>query len=298
MNLPSYRGRFAPSPTGPLHFGSLVAAVASYADARHHDGQWLVRIEDVDETRAKTGAEAQILATLDAFGMQPDEQPIRQSERSERYDRALEFLRRKRLAYPCNCSRKAIASLARLGREGPIYPGTCRHNPPPTGDPVAWRVALDHATITFTDRVAGYITQQLADEIGDFIVRRVDGFTAYQLTVVVDDHEQAITHVVRGADLLWSTPRQIWLQQKLGYTTPHYAHVPLVYGADGSKLSKRDAAHPVDPGDPLPALLSAWLHLGQTSPPGGLRNCNDFWRWACENWTIERVPQDRSSADD
>ncbi len=298
MSKPSYRGRFAPSPTGPLHFGSLVAAVASHADARHQRGEWLVRIEDVDQTRTRQGAEDRILMALEAFGMSIDGTVVRQSERTALYDHALETLRNRSLAYPCDCSRKTIAAIARVGRDGPIYPGTCRHRLPANDADVAWRVALDDATVHFTDRIIGDLQQQLATEVGDFVVRRVDRFTAYQLAVVVDDYEQGITDVVRGADLLWSTPRQIWLQRQLGYPTPNYAHVPLVYAANGQKLSKSDAARPVDKADPLPALLAAWRHLGQTTPTCRLRNGNDFWSWAAENWHLTSVPVDRKQIDD
>jgi len=294
MTSSAYRGRFAPSPTGPLHFGSLVAAVASFADARHHDGQWLVRIEDVDETRCRHGAEQQILQTLLAFGMRWDEAPVRQSARRHLYDVALAQLREKGMAYRCNCSRRLIATMARVGSEGPIYPGTCRANPPPGDAPAAWRLAVASGDITFTDRVVGETRQDLVDEIGDFVIRRVDGFTAYQLAAVVDDQAQGITDIVRGADLLWSTPRQIWLQRQLGYPTPRHAHVPLVYGEDGHKLSKSDNAHPVDQVDPMPALRRAWHHLGQTEPPAALHSPADFWRWAVPHWRIERIPRDRN----
>ncbi len=298
MSKPSYRGRFAPSPTGPLHFGSLVAAVASYADARHQHGEWLVRIEDVDQTRTRSGAEERILQAIEAFGMSIDGTLVRQSERTALYDQALDTLRGNSLAYPCDCSRKTIAAIARVGREGPIYPGTCRLRPPTNAIDVAWRVALDESTVQFTDRIIGDLQQHLASDVGDFVVRRIDRFTAYQLAVVVDDFEQGITDVVRGADLLWSTPRQIWLQRQLGYPTPNYAHVPLVYAANGQKLSKSDAAHPVDEDNSLPALLAAWQHLGQTGPTVRLRNGNDFWTWAIENWRLTSVPVDRKHIDD
>lgn len=295
MTPPIYRGRFAPSPTGPLHFGSLVAAVASFADARHNRGQWLVRIEDLDVARCRAGAAGEILATLQAFGMQWDEPPVYQSERTHLYDAALMRLRDEGLAYRCNCSRRLIATMARVGAEGPVYPGTCRTNPPPFGAPAAWRMAVENGVIiAFSDRVVGETRQELAEQLGDFVIRRIDGFTAYQLAVVVDDQAQAITDVVRGADLLWSTPRQIWLQRQLGYPTPRYAHVPLVYGEDGHKLSKSDNAHPVDAANPLPTLRLAWQHLGQIEPPADLLSPSDFWRWAIPRWQIARIPRDRN----
>jgi glutamyl-Q tRNA(Asp) synthetase len=295
MTRSDYRGRFAPSPSGNLHFGSLVAAVASYADARRHSGQWLVRVEDIDEVRSKPGAAQQILDSLHAFGMAWDESPVYQSVRKDLYDEALLRLVQREAAYRCNCSRKLIAATALPGSEGAIYPGTCRSNGPGPGIPAAWRVKVRNATVRFHDRVVGEVAQDLAAEIGDFVIRRIDGFTAYQLAVVVDDQAQGITDVVRGADLLWSTPRQIWLQQLLGYQTPSYAHIPLVYGSDGHKLSKSDNAHPVDPDDPMPGLRAAWRHLGQSPPPRGLEHPAAFWDWAIHHWETQQIPHDRNS---
>jgi glutamyl-Q tRNA(Asp) synthetase len=289
MSDTPYCGRFAPSPTGNLHFGSLVAAVASHADARHHGGGWLLRIEDVDETRTRPGSEERILAALEAFGMPPDDSPVRQSERVVRYDEALERLVGAGLAYRCQCSRKTVAAMARAGRDGPIYPGTCRRHPPDPATPAAWRLCVGRESIDFGDRVFGPITQDLEAEVGDFVIRRIDGFTAYQLAVVVDDADQGITDVVRGADLLWSTPRQILLQRLLGLPTPRYAHVPLVCDARGRKLSKRDAAHPVDPDDPLPALRAAWRHLGQADLSVRLRSSREFWQVAVAEWSMDQV---------
>ncbi|MCB1791090.1 MAG: tRNA glutamyl-Q(34) synthetase GluQRS [Gammaproteobacteria bacterium] len=293
MPAPNYRGRFAPSPTGPLHFGSLVAAVASFADARSCGGEWLVRIEDVDEIRRRPDAEPLILGSLQRFGMTWDGTPVRQSERRRLYAYALETLVKKGDAYRCNCSRKQVTETStRSGPEGPIYPGTCRIDPPAIGAAAAWRVAVPDAEITVLDRVCGPITQNLRNALGDFVVKRIDGYTAYQLAVVVDDHEQGITHVVRGADLLWSTPRQVWLQTQLGYAHPAYAHVPLVYATDGSKLSKRDDAHPVDETHPVQTLSAAWRHLGQSSPSTAIKSVSEFWSWAVPRWHIERVPID------
>ena len=294
MNPPVYRGRFAPSPTGPLHFGSLVAAVASHADARHHQGDWLIRIDDVDQTRTRPGAEREILRTLERFGMHSDQPPIRQSVFTDRYQAVLDRLIEHRYAYRCNCSRKTIAAKARIGCEGPVYPGTCRQTPPEPDTPAAWRVTVDADPIVFEDRILGRVRQNLIEDIGDFIVKRIDGFTAYQLAVVVDDFDQGITDVVRGADLLWSTPRQIWLQRLLGFSTPRYAHIPLVYAADGHKLSKRDNAHPVDEQNPVHSLCAAWRHLGQVNPPGQLHSTAAFWEWAIPQWLPNRVPHDRN----
>jgi glutamyl-Q tRNA(Asp) synthetase len=294
MTSPVYRGRFAPSPTGPLHFGSLVAAVASHADARHHEGIWLVRVDDVDQTRSRPDAERQILDRLQIFGMHPDQAPVRQSERTDRYLAELDRLIRRGSAYRCTCSRKTVAAVARVGIEGPVYPGTCRLQPPEPGIPAAWRVSVTNEPVEFDDRILGRISQNLGRDIGDFVIRRIDGFTAYQLAVVVDDFDQGISDVVRGADLLWSTPRQIWLQRLLGYSGPRYAHIPLVYGQDGHKLSKSDNAHPVDEQNPVRSLSAAWLHLGQEKPPQNLGSSEAFWGWAVPHWVPERVPHDRN----
>jgi glutamyl-Q tRNA(Asp) synthetase len=278
-----------------LHFGSLVAAVASHADARRQHGTWLVRIDDVDQTRCRPGAEEQILRSLQVFGMHSDQAPVRQSDRTARYLEALEQLDRQGQVYRCSCSRKRIAAIAGIGSEGPIYPGTCRSNPPGPDVAVAWRVGVDNELIGFDDRIVGSIRQNLATDIGDFVVRRIDGYSAYQLAVVVDDFDQGITDVVRGADLLWSTPRQIWLQQLLGFPTPRYAHIPLVYAQNGHKLSKRDDAHPVDEKDPVRSLIAAWAHLGQLKPAEPLGTSAAFWDWAIPRWEISRIPHDRNT---
>jgi len=226
------------------------------------------------------------------FGMRWDAEPVRQSQRKSLYDSALLTLIDNDRAYRCNCSRKTLAKTAEMGTEGPIYPGTCRRSPPPSGPKTAWRVRVDAERITFTDRVCGTLQQRLDSEIGDFVIRRIDGFTAYQLAVVVDDDEQGITDVVRGADLLWSTPRQLWLQRVLNSASPRYAHIPLIYAVDGKKLSKRDQAHPVDDNDPVPALEAAWHHLGQQAPDIAFTTANAFWQWAIPRWHIDRIPKD------
>lgn len=231
-----YVGRFAPSPTGPLHFGSLVAAVAGYLDAKAHGGTWLVRMEDVDTPRCVPGADAEILRTLEGFGFEWDGAVMYQSARREAYREALERLRAAGLAYPCGCSRKEVG--------GAIYPGTCRAgvNSGEPGRAQAWRVRVDCGDVCFEDRACGLYRQHLAREVGDFVVLRADGLFAYQLAVVVDDAGQGVTDVVRGADLLDSTPRQIWLQRALGYPTPRYLHVPIAVNAAGEKLSKQTLA--------------------------------------------------------
>jgi glutamyl-Q tRNA(Asp) synthetase len=291
MSSPSnYRGRFAPSPTGPLHFGSLVAAVGSYLDARSRGGEWLVRIEDLDPPREKPGAAAAILRTLEAFGFEWDGEVLYQSDRVGRYREVLAELLTRRTAYLCSCSRKEIADSAVTGIEGPVYPGTCRTGPDPDRPATTLRVRTDDTPIAFQDRIHGKLSQRLASEIGDFIIRRADGLTAYQLAVVVDDADQGVTAVVRGADLLHSTPRQIHLQRLLNLPEPEYAHLPLVLDREGRKLSKQSSSRPVDPANPRPALEAALRFLGQPLPEQSPTELDELWRWAIERWDIGRVP--------
>ncbi|MDB5893532.1 MAG: tRNA glutamyl-Q(34) synthetase GluQRS, partial [Rhodoferax sp.] len=253
-----YRGRFAPSPTGPLHAGSLVAALASWLDARAQGGQWLVRIEDVDTPRCQPGMDVAILAQLAACGLLPDAPPLVQSQRDGIYQAALDHLVSAELAYPCACSRKDIENAwARMGRplgrhRELVYPGTCRHGL--NGRPArAWRLNVERAAggeavVDWHDRRLGPQRQDVAAEVGDFVLRRADGLWAYQLAVVVDDAAQAITDVVRGQDLADNTPRQVLLQRALGLPTPRYLHTPLVLGDNGEKLSKLNGARPFDSG--------------------------------------------------
>ena len=267
-------GRFAPSPTGPLHAGSLVAALASWLDARAQGGRWLLRIEDVDAPRCRPGAAEQILSQLCACGLRPDEPPLWQSTRGPSYAAALDRLRRAGLAYPCGCSRRDVAAaLAAQGApqrrfEDRVYPGTCRdglHGQPDLGKcAMRLRSVEDgrEAIVDWRDRRLGPQRQNLAREVGDFVLRRADGLWAYQLAVVVDDAAQAVTDVVRGEDLADNTARQIWLQQALGLPRPRYLHTPLVLGPDGHKLSKQNGALALDVGDPLAALDSAAQTLG------------------------------------
>ena len=252
---PSYRGRFAPSPTGPLHFGSLVAALGSWLFARQAGGQWLVRIEDLDPPREVPGAAGHQLATLAAFGMEPDEAPWYQSGRGDAYAAALQTLLAAGDAFACHCSRSEIEA------GGGVHRRCVGHAH--AGREPAIRLRIPDGTLVFHDRIQGSVGQDLGREVGDVVLRRADGYWAYQLAVVVDDAAQGITDVVRGADLLDSTPRQIFLQQRLGLPTPAYAHLPLVRDADGRKLGKSLAAVPVDDADPLPALRAAWSFLGQ-----------------------------------
>jgi len=286
---PAYRGRFAPSPTGPLHFGSLIAALASYCDARAHEGEWRLRIEDVDAPRARSGASDDILATLSLYGFEWDGAVQRQSERLDLYQIALDDLIARGLAYPCACTRKDLEQ-APLGASGErIYPGTCRGGIAAGRGGRSWRVRVDAEPIGFRDRLQGWQEQNLAGEAGDFIVKRADRLFAYQLAVVVDDAEQQITHVVRGADLLPSTARQIWLQRELKLHTPTYLHHPVAIDERGEKLSKQTGAAPL-PRDPLPALLLAWRFLDQAAAPSAPGSVAEFWQWARHAWNPRALP--------
>ncbi|MFW5452860.1 tRNA glutamyl-Q(34) synthetase GluQRS [Thioalkalivibrio sulfidiphilus] len=268
-----YIGRFAPSPTGPLHFGSLVAALASWLDARRHGGRWLLRIEDLDPPREVPGAADAILRTLEAFGLSWDGPVLYQSSRLETYWAALDELRAAGHAYDCGCTRREIAEAGQPGLDGPVYPGTCRAGLPPGKAPRAVRLRTEAGEITFTDRMQGPIRQDVAREVGDFVIRRADGYFAYQLAVVVDDAFQGITHVVRGADLLDSTPRQILLQRLLGLPTPAYLHHRLVLTPEGEKLSKQTHAPAVDDTNPVPTLIRALEFLGEPVPrPADVRS--------------------------
>jgi glutamyl-Q tRNA(Asp) synthetase len=278
----TYRGRFAPSPTGPLHAGSLVAARASGLDARAHGGQWLVRIEDVDGPRCPPGMDEVILGQLDALGLRPDEPPVWQSRRGELYQAALDRLIASGQAYGCACTRAEIAAaVGPRARHGElIYPGTCRHGT--DGRPVrAWRYQV-RGRVDWQDRRLGAQSQDLQAEVGDFVLKRADGLWAYQLAVVVDDAEQGITDVVRGEDLADNTPRQIALQRALGLPTPRYLHTPLVLAADGHKLSKQNGAAALDLGDPLARLREAAMRLGLQLDPGGLHG--DLLAQAAARW--------------
>ncbi len=266
MNVPT--GRFAPSPTGPLHIGSLVAAVGSWLYARKANGRWLVRIEDIDTPRVVPGSADEILAALKRYGLEWDGEIVWQSRRTARYERALDELREKRLVFNCKCSRADLQRIASAptGRE-PVYPGICRPGLLNDEGARAIRFRAPDEVIGFDDLIAGHIEENVAERTGDFVVRRADGLFAYQLAVVVDDAEQGVTQVVRGTDLLASTPRQIALQRALGVPTPVYAHLPLVTTSDGAKLGKRDGALPLpslDDAHVRETLATALQHLGIT----------------------------------
>jgi glutamyl-Q tRNA(Asp) synthetase len=267
--------------------------VASFADARRAGGSWLVRIEDVDVPRARPRAAENILRTLEDYGFEWDEPVTRQSAQIHAYEAALADLAARGVAYPCACTRRELAAqpTSRIGER--IYPGTCRAGVPKSraaSTQLAIRVRVPSAPIAFDDRVFGRIEQRLDGDVGDFVVRRSDGLFAYQLAVVVDDAAQGITDVVRGADLLASTPRQIFLQHTLGVATPRYLHVPVAVDARGAKLSKAPAATAL-PASPLPALVAAWRFLNQPAAPGTAVTVREFWTWAIANWDVERIPR-------
>lgn len=288
-----YRGRFAPSPTGPLHFGSLVAAVGSYLDARANAGEWLLRIEDVDAPRTAPGAADGILRTLEALGFEWDGEVLVQSKRLDLYHAALVRLQLDGEVYPCACSRREIAASAtQVSIDGGlVYPGSCRSGLADGLAARAWRMRVPDGELGFDDRVQGRILHNLEREVGDFILLRADGQYAYQLAVVFDDAQQEVNAVVRGSDLIDSTPRQIWLQQRLGVPTPAYAHLPVVTNAAGEKLSKQTQALAVDPQRGSAVLAMALQLLGHSVPPELHRApLAEFWRWAIPAWSIGKVP--------
>lgn len=294
---PHYRGRFAPSPTGPLHFGSMVAAVGSYLQARQQHGSWRVRIEDLDPPREVPGAASSILHTLERFGLYWDDEVVYQSQRSEAYIAALERLSAEGLVYPCGCTRREITEGGTVGRYGPIYQGICRQGLGQHKQPRALRVLTHDAPIRFNDALLGKFEQCIEKEVGDFVVRRADRLFAYQLAVVVDDAEQRISEVVRGADLFDNTPRQIHLQRLLNVPTPRYAHLPVAVTADGQKLSKQTGAAGIHEQRPQMVLVQVLRFLNQ-QPPAELVDAelDTLWQWAIEHWRLEQVPREKRAA--
>jgi glutamyl-Q tRNA(Asp) synthetase len=289
LTPPCYRGRFAPSPTGLLHAGSLTSAVGSYLEARSRGGEWLLRIEDLDTPRMVPGAANEILRTLERFGFEWDGPVVYQSLRQDGYRAALDRLIAAGLAYRCTCSRKDIQAIARRGVDGFVYPGLCRAGPRRRQAGGAWRLRVDDQDIAFTDRLQGRYAQRLEHDIGDFVLLRADGFWAYQLAVVVDDAQQGVTDVVRGADLLVSTPRQIHLLRCLGWPVPGYCHLPLLVNAAGEKLSKQTLAPTVSSAHAARTLTEALDRLGQR-PPQQL-SLSELWDWAKANWQLSSVPK-------
>jgi glutamyl-Q tRNA(Asp) synthetase len=287
LNTRPYVGRFAPSPTGPLHFGSLVAALASYLDAKSHSGKWLVRVEDVDETRCKPQFATDILRTLERFGFLWDGEIVMQSLRKPAYEQALARLAGMHLTYACVCSRKEIADSGLAGIEGPTYPGTCRHARLPL-DGNAIRAVTLASAISFTDRVFGTLSQSIETDIGDFVLKRRDGLFAHQLAVVADDIDAGVTDIVRGADLLDSTARQIYLTGLLGGTVARYLHIPVATNAGGQKLSKQTLAPKINDADVTATLRRALAFLRQNAPIdiGG----SDLLQYAISQWDPARIP--------
>lgn len=298
----SYTGRFAPSPTGALHFGSLIAAVASYLDARHHQGRWLLRIEDLDTFREVSGAADLIQSSLQAHGFDWDGEVTFQQQRTALYQAALDALAHD--CFACQCTRKQLRAQAEYGAYGLIYPGTCRTLALPFDQPhTAIRIRSDDRSIDFTDQIQGRHCQNPARDIGDFVIKRSDGLFAYQLAVVVDDACQGITHVVRGSDLLDNTPRQQFLQQKLGYPSLTYAHLPLASHADGDKLSKQTHAPALDNRHPLSNITRVLQFLNQPLPEEAAHSAascfaslNECWDWAIRHWDLQRIPRTLSIA--
>ncbi len=293
MTAVNYVGRFAPSPTGALHFGSLLAALASFLDARANQGQWLLRIEDLDPAREQPDAKAQFPFVLEAFGMFWDGPIVYQSDRLAFYEEALCELSSHHLTYPCSCSRKEIQTRTHSG----LYDRHCLLHGPTPHKRAGCRLQCSSGGICFTDRIQGTRCFDLPQESGDFILKRRDGLFAYQLAVVVDDHLQGITHVVRGSDLLTETPRQIQLQRYLGYDTPDYAHIPIASNAAGQKLSKQTAATALDTKRPEGQLIRALQHLDQAPPPELMsEKTSDIINWAIRNWQPQLIQRTERKA--
>ncbi len=280
-----YVGRFAPSPTGPLHFGSIIAALASYLDARHNGGKWLLRMDDLDTPRVKTGADNKILYTLEALGMHWDGDILYQSQRHNAYREAEYFLESRDLLFPCYCSRRLVGGLP--------YPGTCRKAKLNTDRQHALRLKTESELCVLYDLIQPDYSQNLHEETGDFIIKRADGIYAYHLAVALDDAYQNITHVVRGADLMESTPRQIYLQKILGLPTPIYAHLPLAVSQSGQKISKQSGAEDVLlKNQPASILLSCLEFLGQGTETGLLQaSVAEVIHWGTANWNLAKVPK-------
>ena len=287
MTSVPYIGRFAPSPTGPMHFGTLVAAVASYLRARSQNGQWLVRMEDVDIYRKVAGADTQILQSLEAFGFEWDGEVQYQTTRNDAYEAALQQLKQQQQVYPCTCSRKQLAR--QTGEWSPVYPGACRNKTDWSIQDYSIRIKTPDTIFRFSDALFGEQQQNLGKEVGDFVIKRRDGVFAYQLAVVVDDAWQGVTEVVRGTDLIDSTARQIFLQHKLGLPTPAYFHFPVAVDASGHKLSKSTGAGMVNHNQPMASLNNALQFLGQA--PVEADRLEDFWKQAIIGWREDAVPK-------
>jgi glutamyl-Q tRNA(Asp) synthetase len=286
-----YRGRFAPTPSGPLHFGSMVAAIGSWCDARAHGGAWHLRIDDLDPPRVAPGAVDSMKRCLEAFALEWDGAIVHQSGRADAYHAALHRLREGKRLFACGCSRKEISEAAGEIADTSVYPGTCRDGLPAGRAARAQRLRVEDVTIGFDDLLQGRIEQRLASQVGDFVLYRADRVYSYHLACVVDDAEEGVTRVVRGADLIDSTPRQVYLQRLLGAPTPEYLHLPIAVDRAGHKLSKQTLAHPVDPANPSPVIHAVLDFLGQGPPRELLRVPPALaLRWAASNWSRNRLP--------
>lgn len=291
----TYRGRFAPTPSGPLHFGSMVAAIGSWCDARAHGGMWQLRIDDLDPPRTAPGAIDSILRCLEAFALEWDGAVVYQSRRSAAYHVALHRLREGARVFPCGCSRREILEAPGESAGASVYPGTCRDGLPAGRTARAQRLRVEDITVGFDDLLQGRIEQRLATSVGDFVLYRAEHVYSYHLACAVDDAEEGVTCVVRGADLIDSTPRQIYLQRLLGLPTPQYLHLPIAVDPSGQKLSKQTLAHPVDPGNAAPVLHQVLRFLGQ-QPGADLARAApaELLRWARSSWSRARLPRSHS----
>lgn len=287
-----YRGRFAPSPSGHLHYGSLIAATGSYLQAKSQSGKWLLRIDDIDPPREIKGATKHILKTLEEFGFEWDENIQYQSQNNKRYAEVVSDLLSKKLAYPCSCSRSSIIQQTKQNKGPIIYPGLCRNGPLKKSDNYTLRLCCINKTINFKDRIQGPLHFDMEKQAGDFILQRRDKIYSYHLATAIDDADQGITEVVRGKDLLNTTPNQILVQQTLQLNSPSYCHLPLVYNEAGKKLSKQNHALPIKPDDTVALLYKTLKFLGQL-PPNNLITAkkNEVWLWAIKNWDINLVPK-------
>lgn len=287
---PRYRGRFAPSPTGPLHIGSLLAAIASFLDAKANQGLWHLRIDDLDTPRNQSGATSRILRILESAALTWDGPVLFESRQIDRYYAAIEQLDAKDLLYFCTCSRKELSALAPDDTRFGIYPGICRNNKHPRSEDYATRIRTNDSRIGFNDRLQGYFEQNLAEEVGDFILRRRDRIFAYQLAVVIDDASQQVNQIVRGIDLIDSTPRQIYLHNLLGLSVPEYCHLPLVVDRDGYKLSKQNGARAVRESE-LSDVIYKVLRLLAHPAPKALKKAPpaELLQWGLENWDLRRL---------
>lgn len=293
MTIKRLKGRFAPSPTGPLHFGSLIAAVGSFLSAKSQGGEWLLRIDDLDQARCSQTAIDSIFYSLERHGLLWDGDVYYQSKQNEKYEQAISALSERQLIYYCSCSRKSLNQSEKITKNGVRYPGRCRGRTSATSD-CSIRILTTADEIEFVDQCQGTIKQQIETEIGDFIIKRRDGFFAYQLAVVVDDDQQGITEVVRGFDLLDSTARQIYLQKMLDIPTPNYLHLPIAVDRQGHKLSKQTAAQAIDKSPIIDNLINTLTFLGHRPPAEFNRETpENLLRWALSEWALAKIPPKR-----